>query len=257
MMTATTILLSLAVLSAPSADTATVEPPPQRWSEAELGYAHHRLSGDRSDWREAYLRGSVPMEGRDGIFAEGRRVERFGISDAEGRGGGFFALGPATMLEVEGSVGPGATVLPRWSLGGHIQTVLGAGWTLGGGARHSNFADGGVTVTSTLVEHYFDRFRAAYRLSIGLIEGERAPNHFVSGSWYPSDRSQVSAGVSFGREIERTQPQLLIITPASAATVWGHHWVGPRVGVTYGVAFHRYDDLYDRTRVQLGVRARL
>jgi hypothetical protein len=106
------------------------------------------------------------------------------------------------------------------------------------------------------VEHYFRDLRAAYRLSMGLIEGERAANHVLSGSRYYREGGQVGAGVSLGREVERASPDILTVSRVPAANRRGVYWVAPRLGLTYGAGFHRYQKLYDRSRFELGVRTR-
>jgi YaiO family outer membrane protein len=223
----------------------------------ETGYARDRLSGGQPDWDEVRLRASFASgEGRM-VFSEGRLIRRFGTTDAEGRAGVALPVGLRSFLEVEASAGPGAVILPEWSLGGQIQTALGAGWALGGGVRHASYRDGGATIASALLERYFGDFRAAYRLSVGLLDGERAPGHLLAASWYHDAGSQLNVAVARGREIERSGPDALLVARASGASMWGVQRITDRVGVTFGAGFHHLDGLYDRTSAQAGLRVRL
>jgi YaiO family outer membrane protein len=255
----TGLALLLTLISAPAApDTvpgvmAEVRP---ATLETELGAIHDRLSGDRDDWRELYLRLSRPLMPRGAIVGEGRLVERFGLTDTELRAAAYLPVRGSHSLELEGSVAPGAEVLPEWTLGAHLQLGLGAGWTAGGGARTNRYADADLLVATGLVEHYFDVFRAAYRLSVGFLDGERAPSHFLLGSWYYQEGGHVTAGLATGREVERVDPNRLLVTRTGGASIWGVHWISPRLAATYGASFTRHRDLYDRTRIQLGARTR-
>jgi YaiO family outer membrane protein len=223
----------------------------------DAGYARDGLSGDRDDWEEMRVRATRVAGVRRSTFAEGRASRRFGVTDVEGRTGIAFPVGAGSVVEVEASASPGAVVLPGWSLGGHIQTPLGAGWSIGGGARHASYREGGATVTSTIIERYFGDFRAAYRLSVGLLDGERAPGHQLAASWYRGDGSSLNGSVSLGREIERSGADALLVTRASSVSFWGMQRITDRVGLTFGAGFHRLHDLHDRTSAQAGVRVRL
>ncbi|MBA2669919.1 MAG: YaiO family outer membrane beta-barrel protein [Gemmatimonadetes bacterium] len=112
----------------------------------DASYTRDRLSGDREDWDEIRLRVSFASTARRSVFTESRVIRRFGTTDVEGRAGIVLPVGTGSILEVEASAGPGAVILPEWSLGGHIQMPVGAGWSIGGGARHASYRDGGATV---------------------------------------------------------------------------------------------------------------
>ena len=75
-------------------------------------------------------------------------------------------------------------------------------------------------------------------------------------SRYYGEASGVTLLAVTGSSVERITPEDLRVADVHAAALWGVHWVTPRVGVTYGLSFHRQADAYDRRRGQVGVRLR-
>lgn len=118
-------------------------------------------------------------------------------------------------------------------------------------------ATGGATVISTLIERYFGDFRAAYRVSVGLLDGEQARGHQLAASWFLGAGSQLNIAVARGREIERSGPDALLVARASGVSTWGVQRISDRIGLTFGAGSHRLEDLHDRTSAQAGLRLRL
>lgn len=257
--------LLLSLLTTPCVPGAidTIEPPPTGTTprdrppvEVHAGIGYESLTAGRSDWTDASVRVQGGVAPGIGLHVEAVRTERFDLVDTQLRIGASARLAGAWSGHGEVAVSPTGNVLPDVSVAATLRRQLGDGWVVGVGGRHDAHDVGGVNIGTLIADYYVGEFRLGYTLSTAFVDGTSAPGHVGEVSRYYGDASAVTVLAAAGESVERVPPQDILVAEVAVLALSGVHWVSPRHGLTYGVAFNRHVDLYDRRRVELGWRVR-
>lgn len=244
-------------VDAPGVVTAPLTAPPDRPpTEVHAGIGYEALTAGMSHWTDASARVQVGVAPGIGLHLEAVRTDRFDMVDTQLRLGASARLAGAWSALGEVAVSPTGNVLPGVSASGTLYRGLGGGWVVGVSGRHDAHDVGAVNIGTATADYYVGDFLLGYALSVAFVDGESAPGHRGSVSRYYGDGSAVSVLGAAGQTVERVTPGDLLVTDIRVVALWGVHWVSPRLGLTYGAAFNRHLDLYDRRRGELGVRTR-
>jgi YaiO family outer membrane protein len=225
-------------------------------SSVELSQGADVLSGDRATWRATAL--EALWTGERGATAGGavREVSRFDRDDVE-----LAALGQAPVggfvLGLEGSASPTYHVLPRWSVGGHLERAFAQGWVAAAGLRAAWYQDGLRSTplfASAGLEWYRGRWRAASTTTAVGLEGAWSATERLALDLFYGDGGRVGASVAAGRELESLGGGRLLRTSVLGAAVAGAHPLGASWAVTWELSVQRQGDLYTRTGGRLGLR---
>jgi YaiO family outer membrane protein len=262
-MTCVPLLLSLLTTPCVPGAIATLEPPPTVTTprdrppvEVHAGIGYESLTAGRSDWTDASVRVKGGVAPGIGLHAEAVRTERFDLVDTQLRVGASVRLAGAWSGDGEVAVSPTGNVLPDVSAAATLHRQLGGGWVVGVGGRHDAHDVGAVNIGTLIADYYVGGYRLNYTLSMAFVDGTSAPGHSGSASRYYGDGSAVTVLAAAGESVDRVTPQDLLVTDVVVLSLWGVHWVSPRLGLTYGAAFNHHVDLYDRRRVEVGWRVR-
>lgn len=262
----TCLALALFLLVTPFAPRAidTIGPPPpvttprdRPPAEVHAGIGYESLTAGMSNWTDASARVQVGVGPGIGLHAEAVRTNRFDLVDTQLRVGASARLGGAWSGHGEVSVSPTGNVLPGVSAAATLYRQLRGGWVVGVSGRHDVHDVGAVNSGTLIADYYVGDYRLGYALSMAFADGASAPGHSGSASRLYGGGSAVTVLAAAGQSVERITPQDLLVTDIVVLALWGVHWVGPRLALTYGAAFNRHVDIYDRRRVEVGVRVRL
>lgn len=263
-MTCLALLLSLLTTPCVPGAIDTIGPPPtvttprdRPPTEVHAGMGYESLTEGISNWTDASARVQVGVAPGIGLHAEAVRTNRFDLVDTQLRVGVSARLAGPWSGNGEVAVSPTGNVLPGVSAAATVYRQLGGGWVVGVSGRHDAHDVGAVNIGTLNADYYVGDYRLGYALSVAFVDGERAPGHRGSASRFYGDGSAVTLLAAGGQSVERVTPQDLLVTDVVALALWGVHWVSPRLGLTYGAAFNRHVDLYDRRRGEVGVRVRL
>jgi len=224
-------------------------------TEVELSHSRESLSNNRADWTSTELALSRELRERHTLYGGLRTTRRFGQNDSEGRIGLYYPLAAAWTAVVEGSVSPSHNVLPEYSVYGSLHRMLGGGWGLAAGLRHSEYSTTGAQVTSLSAERYWGNFRGAYTLYSGRPDG--APSgaaHRFQLNYYYGERSTVGLSYTMGREVENLGAAGVLSSDVRDWTLSGRHWLTPQFALTYDLVNHEQGNLYRRQGLRIGLR---
>lgn len=225
-------------------------------TEIHAGIGFESLTAGLPDWTEASVRVQGGVAPGVGLHAEAVRTERFDLVDAQLSAGLSVRLAGPWSGDGEVTVSPTGNVLPQLSAAASLYRQLGGGWVVGLGGRHDKHDVGAVDIGTLMTDYYVRDLRLGYALSVAFVDGASAPAHRGSASRYYGAGSAVTVLAAAGQSVERVTGDNLLVTDIVALALWGEHWLSPRLGLTYGVAFNRQGDLYDRRRGAIGVRIR-
>jgi YaiO family outer membrane protein len=156
---------------------------------------------------------------------------------------------------LEGTFSPTSHVLPKWSLFGEYQYVLGKGWVAHLGLRHAEFPDTGTYMGALTMEKYWGDYRAAIVLSPSVVEGAGlTASYRVVLDRYYGDGSRIGLGYTIGRELEKIGQDSVLATDVSAFNLLGRHRFPGQWAATYELSIHQQGDFYTRRGVRFGLR---
>lgn len=261
----TYLALLLSLLTTPSGPAAidTIVPPPTATTpldrpptEIHAAIGFESLTSGLSDWTDASVRVQGGVAPGVGVHADAVRTDRFDMVDAQLRAGVNVRLAGPWSGDGEITVSPTGNVLPTFSAAAGLYRRLGGGWVAGLGARHDEHDVGAVDIGTLMTDYYVGDLRLGYALSIAFVDGSSARAHRASASRFYGAGSAVNVLGAAGKSVERVTGQNLLVTDVVALALWGVHWLSPRFALTYGVAFNRQGELYDRRRAEVGIRVR-
>jgi YaiO family outer membrane protein len=209
-------------------------------------------------WTESRLRASVRRTQRQSAFVEGRAMERFGRGDGDVAAGATLPLGPRWTAGADATFAPAPVFLPRWSLGGTVALAAGGGWVPSLAVRHAEFATAPVRAYGATLDHYRGPYLVGYTLTRARVRHDEAGSiHTVRASREYGSASRVSAAASAGRTVEAVAPDDVRLLEVRWAAVWGVQRLDGQTGLTWMARWQRYESLFERVGVGVGVRRRL
>jgi YaiO family outer membrane protein len=230
---------------------------PARDTRAWLMGAYEDLSGGRPSWRST-------TAGLDHQLGPYRHVnggihveERFDEQDEQ------FSLGFADRLGSDWSYGvaldvaPDGVILPEWNLVMEAARALSQDMTLNLRARHADYVNVDVDSLAVGVEKYFPMFRAAYTLTAAEPSGlGTSLGHTLRFAHDYDEASHVTLALGYGEEAETIAPGVVQVTTNRSVSLNGLHWHSAAWGFTWEAGWYEQGDLYDRTRISLGLQYR-
>lgn len=229
----------------------------ERGTRLSLGMSYEDLSGGRSSWQAVTFGLDHPLDERRRILAGVNIEERFDTQDEQFSIGLVDRMGGGWTWGVSADVAADAEILPEWNL------VAEAGRTLPGNrgislrARHASYAAVDVSSLAATIEQYFRAFRVAYALTASKPDGISARlGHTLRLARDYGDGSQATLALGYGEEAETVAPGVVQVTRNKSVSVHGVHWVVPAWGFAWEAGWHEQGDLYDRTRLRIGLEHR-
>jgi YaiO family outer membrane protein len=229
----------------------------ERGARLSLGVSYEELSGGRSSWQAQALAVDYPLgEGRR-LLAGVNSEERFGTRDGQFTLGFLDRIGSDWSWGITADVAPDAEILPEWNLVLELGRTLPGNRSLGLRARHAGYAAVDVESLAATVEQYFPAFRAAYTLTASKPDGLATRlGHTLRFAHDYGDRSQATLLFGYGEEAETVAPGVVQVTRNKSVVLLGTHWNSAAWGFSWEAGWHQQGDLYDRTRLRLGLEHR-
>lgn len=229
----------------------------ERGTRISADISHENLSGGRPSWRGATLGFDKPLDARRRVIAGLHLEERFDTQDEQ------FYLAYAQRLHndwsfsIAGDVSPDASVLPEWSLVAEVARALPGGRSVSLRARHASYETVDVDSIAGTVEQYFDRFRVAYTLNAARPTDIDWSFGHVLRLAHDYDRgSHVTLALGYGEEAETIAPGVVQVTDIRSVSLNGVHWRSAAWGFAWEAGWTEQGDLYDRTRIRVGIEYR-
>lgn len=224
-------------------------------NELEAGIAYETLDSGQSDWRSIYLEGSRRLDERRSVYGVARSTERFDRTDYELIAGGYLPVTENWTTALEGSIAPGADVLPRWSVSARVQRALRSGFGIQIGGRHSRYENDYTNLASVTGDRYWGNYYAGYTLYAGRLQGAGTNfSHQVRFDRYYGDRNRVGLVVSTGDETESVGSGQFVTDTTFTFIVSGRHWFIPLWAVSWELLWHDQGDAYTRGGARVGLR---
>lgn len=249
--------MSLRRLAAALAFAGLVLPPTLQASEAatelHLQGAYSTLDNFTPDWRDAVLALRHQYAPNHVVRVQLRQTQRFGQDDLEAAGSLLLPLAGSWSVLGEVSGSPEHRTLPAGSAFLGVSGPLGRGFAAGAGLRAASYSEDDVWVANAFGEYYWTRYRAAYTLFQGHLEGGGdGLAHLLQGDIY-YESGQIGLALAIGEEPARVNAQQVTVADVASVVLLGRHWLGPRWGMTYQAGRYRQGDFYTRREFQLGL----
>jgi YaiO family outer membrane protein len=246
-------ILALLVVSAPA--MAAEEGPSLH---VEAGGSYENLDRGYDDWRSSYLEGAWKWGPRKTVYGGVRHTARFGLTDSESLLGLYHPLSERVTGVAEITVSPSHEVLPRWSALAQAEAVLGGGFGVQFGWRHTEYSSVHTDQGIATAEYYFGNYRAAYTYYRTYLDGDDpvATHRAALGYYYGryGERSTIGINYANGREIESQGAGRVLVTEVRGVALAGRHWFLRDWAFTYEIGQQRVIDRYQRTAARIGVR---
>jgi YaiO family outer membrane protein len=234
----------------PGAEWARFEPPSR--ARLDSGFIYDNLNNGFDNWKELYVAGNYRLSDRLTVHGQARATERFGQSDTELMAGVILPVGDKWTMTFDGSVAPGANVLPSWSLSGQVNRRLPLGFAAEAGWRHAEYPLSTLDLYTIAGEYWFNRYRAGYTIYAASIDsGPLIWSHRGQLDRYYADRSRISLIASNGEEVESLGNGFFAVNEVQTLTLTGQHWLSRRWALTWEVG-QAWTTLYDKQRFRAG-----
>lgn len=221
----------------------------------ELGYGWQDLSRGLPNWSSQYLDYVRRSAGDRVLFGGLQRVERFDLVDVGANAGGSLPLLPHWSATFEGSVAPGADVLPRWSGLARFRRSLPDGWAAEAGARRSGYADNQLTLMTLGAERYVGDWYAAWTVFASRLQGgDTTWSNRLRVDYYYAGANRFGVIVVAGRETESVGGGRFTTNSTRGISVLGYHEITPRWGLNWELLAHEQGDAYTRRGFRAGIR---
>lgn len=221
----------------------------------EVGGGWQDLGGGLPDWRSQYVAYQRSLAQDHAVFGSVQREERFDSSDVEGRAGWARPWSDDWSFVLEGSVAPGAEVLPRWSGRVRLRRDLGDGWGLFGGVSQSGYARDDLATGTVGAERYTGPWQAAVTVQASRLQGADTTwsGHARLDRYYATD-SRIGLIAAAGRETESIGDGRFLTSSTLGLVLLGLHRVAPRWSVSWELLVHEQGDIYTRKGFRAGLR---
>jgi YaiO family outer membrane protein len=218
--------------------------------------SYERLSEDKGKWRTLAVDIDHPLRPSLRLIGGLHGEERFGERDGQMAAGLVSRIGDWVAV-VGGDVAPDAVVLPQSSVQVEIGRPITRTVSLGLRARHARHETVDVDTIAATVEAAIANVAVAYSLvATQPTDLEFSYGHNLRVSREYGNSSRVSVVLSHGEEAETVAPGQVLVTQVEAIALTGLHWISPAWGWAWEVGYHEQGDLYNRSRVRLGLEHR-
>lgn len=216
------------------------------WQDLSRG-----LPGWNSQYLE-YLRRSAPGHA---LSAGLRRIDRFDSADVQGSAGWSRPWDDVWAFALEGSLAPGADVLPRWSGRARLRRELGEGWGVHGGLYQAGYAADDLTTVTVGAERYSGRWYVGLTVYASRLQGADTTwsGQFRADRYYDSD-SRIGLIVAEGRETESIGDGRFITSNTRGLSLLGQHRWAPQWSISWELLLHAQGDAYTRKGFHVGLR---
>jgi YaiO family outer membrane protein len=224
-------------------------------TEIEAGVSYESLNSGQSDWRSVYVEASRHLDARRSVYGVARSTDRFDDTDVELTAGGYLPVTDDWTTALEGSVAPGADILPRWSLSGRLQRPLARGFGLQIGMRHARYENDYTNLLSLTGDRYWGNAYVGYTLYASRLQGAGTNfSHQIRLDRYYGDRNRVGVLMAVGDETESVGGGRFVTDTTATFVVGGRHWFVPLWAVSWELIWHDQGDAYTRGGARVGVR---
>jgi YaiO family outer membrane protein len=229
----------------------------EQGTRVSLALAREELSGGRPAWQSASILFDHPLTGTRRLLAGAQAEERFDTQDEQLNLGIVDRIGRNWSWGVMLDLTSDAEILPEWNLVAEVGRLLPGDRSIGLRARHASYAAVDVDSLAATLEQYADWFRVAYTLTASRPSGlSTRLGHMVRVAHDYGDGSHATLALGYGEEAETVAPGLVQVTRNKSVSVNGVHWRSPAWGFSWEAGWYEQGDLYDRTRVRLGLEHR-
>lgn len=207
------------------------------------------------DWRTQYFEYLRRAASGHALYAGVRRTERFDSADVQGSAGWSRPWGDAWNFTLEGSLAPGADVLPRWSGRFRLRRALDHGWGVHGSLYQAGYAADDVTTVAVGAERYTGPWYAGLTALASRLQGAGTTwsGQLRADRYYDSD-SRVGLIVAAGRETESIGDGRFITSSTRGLVLLGQHRWAPQWSLSWELLVHEQGDAYTRKGFHVGLR---
>jgi YaiO family outer membrane protein len=230
----------------------------ERGTRLTLDASYEDLSGGRDAWQGATVGIDRRLGDASHLLAGMHLEERFDRRDEQIFAGFADRLDEHWSYAVSVDGAPDAEVLPEWSLALEAGRALGGGRSLGLRVRHASHTAVDVDSLTATLEQYMELLRVSYSLNTAKTSGIDDPSfgHTLRLARDYGRDSHVTLALGYGEESETVAPGVVQVTDVRSVSLHGLHWRSAAWGVSWEIGWTEQGDLYDRTRVRLGLEHR-
>ena len=221
----------------------------------EAGFGWQDLDSGQADWRTQYVEYQRSKAPGHAVFGGVQRIDRFAASDIEGRAGWARPWNDDWSFVLEGSLAPGADVLPRWTGRFRLRRELGDGWGFHGGLYQAAYASDDLVTVTGGAERYTGPWYAGLTVNASRLQGADTTwsGHARLDRNYASD-SRIGLIVALGREIESIGDGRFLTSSTRGLSLLGQHRWAPQWAVSWELLVHQQGDAYTRKGFHAGLR---
>jgi YaiO family outer membrane protein len=214
------------------------------------------------DWRRAYLEPEA-LGTNGSVYSSGLDAERSVGRSQELLAGYYRPLSESLTSLVEASYVPNLTGLPEWSVMGQVGAMLGSGWGIQVGLRHSELGLMGVEgrraeaqLGMFTLEKVWNSYRSTYTVYTSRVEsGTATSGHRVALNYQYGVNSSV--GLAYGRSWNADTPLALPLSSGAVSSnvgVIGEHWLTRTWSVNYDALFQQDGTQGLRPELRVGLK---
>ena len=223
-------------------------------TSVELGYAREHLSNDSPDWQDTGIDITHRFGQREYLGVSLHDAKRFGVEDVSAAAFYLMPLTDKLALNLEGSLSPDASFLPRNMVAGQLQYEFAPAWLLYGGLKSANYAEDHVTEGLLRLEQYVSSFSWSVAWKPVRALGTYAQSFELRGNYYYGERNMVGLIAAYGQEATSVAPNEVVIADVRSIALLGRHHLSPRWALTYAITRTEQGSFYTRTGGRLGVQ---
>jgi YaiO family outer membrane protein len=213
------------------------------------------LDNGFADWSSLFFGGNYRYSPGKSVYGEFRSTERFSRNDIDLTVGGSFPVGSRWSAFGQGSLGPGADILPQWSAMAGVRRALPMNWGIEVSYRHSEYALTYGDVMALGVERYWRAYRFSYSLQRGKAEGAKATlSHVIRADYYYGDYDYLGFIVANGEEAESVGLNQLLVSDIETYGLMGQHWLTDTWAIAWAADHHKQGRVYTRRGIYVGVK---
>lgn len=221
----------------------------------EAGFGWQDLGRDLPDWRTLYVDYQRRTAPGHALFAGVQQADRFDVTDFEGHAGWARPWNDHWSFVVEGSLAPGAGVLPRWSGRFRLRRQVGDGWGVFGGLQQAGYASDDLTTATVGAERYAGPWYAGLTINASRLQGADTTwsGQLRFDRYYAAD-SRIGLIAALGRETESIGEQRFLTSSTGSLALLGQHRWAPQWSVSWELLVHDQGDAYTRRGFRAGLR---
>jgi len=221
----------------------------------EAGVGFEALNRGLPDWNSQYL--DYLHRSPEGVVVYGglRRIERFDLVDVEAAGSWSRPWNEVWTVALDGSLAPGADVLPRWSGRVRLRRALDAGWGVHGSIYQAGYAADDLSTVTLGAERYLGRWYGGLTVYASRLQGADTTwsGQLRADRYYDTD-SRIGLVMAAGRESASVGGGRFITTNTRSLSLLGLHRLAPRWSVNWELLVHEQGDAYTRKGFHVGLR---